>query len=46
MAIAIIIAGLVGSSSLILRAHEPADIYGGYVVGFLAQFVAMSYLLG
>jgi len=46
MAIAIIIAGLVGSSRLILRAHEPADIYGGYVVGFLAQFVAMSYLLG
>jgi hypothetical protein len=46
LAIAILIAGLVGSSRLILGAHEPAEVYGGYVVGFLAQFVAMSYLLG
>lgn len=34
--IIIIIAGLVGSARLYLEAHSPAQIYVGYVVGFLA----------
>jgi hypothetical protein len=42
----LIAAGLVGSSRLILGAHEPNEIYGGYAIGFLAQFVALSYLAG
>lgn len=41
-----IMAGLVGTSRMLLAAHQPSDIYGGYFIGFLAQFVAMSYLLG
>jgi membrane-associated phospholipid phosphatase len=44
--LAVIAAGLVGSSRLILGAHEPNEIYGGYAIGFLAQFVALSYLAG
>jgi hypothetical protein len=41
---AILTAGLVGSSRLLLSAHEPVEIYGGYFIGFLSQFVAMNYL--
>jgi len=36
----LIIAGLVGSARLILKAHETSDVFGGYVVGLLGQFVA------
>jgi membrane-associated phospholipid phosphatase len=44
--LAVLVAGLVGSSRLILGAHEPNEIYGGYAIGFLAQFAALSYLAG
>jgi membrane-associated phospholipid phosphatase len=37
---AVIITGLVGTSRLILKAHTPDQVYGGYLVGFLAQIVA------
>ena len=33
----IVLAGLVGTARLILRAHELEDVFGGYVVGFLAM---------
>ncbi len=46
LVLAILIAGLSGTSRMLLAAHEPADIYGGYLIGFLAQFVALSYLYG
>ena len=36
--------GLVGTARLILGAHNISDIYGGYVVGFFAQFIALQYL--
>ena len=36
--------GLVGTARLILGAHNSSDIYGGYVVGFFAQFIALQYL--
>jgi len=42
--ITIVIAGLVGTSRLILKAHQPIDLYGGYLVGFLTQFVALRFL--
>ncbi|MCP4439039.1 MAG: phosphatidic acid phosphatase [Aureispira sp.] len=41
---AIVACGLVGTSRLILSAHETSDIYGGYFIGFLAQFVALRFL--
>lgn len=35
--------GLVGTARLLLGAHKVSDVYGGYFVGFLAQFVAATY---
>ena len=46
LVLAILAAGLSGTSRMLLAAHEPADLYGGYLIGFLAQFVALSYLQG
>lgn len=40
----IIAAGLVGTARLVLKAHEPNDIYGGYFIGFVSQFVAITAL--
>ena len=39
----ILLAGLVGTSRLRLKAHEPIDVYGGYLVGFAAQFIALRF---
>ncbi len=36
----ILAAGLVGSSRLILNAHTPREIFGGYSVGFFCMFLA------
>ena len=41
---AILIAGLVGTARLALQAHEPMDLYGGYLVGFASQFLALRFL--
>lgn len=38
----ILITGLIGTSRLILEAHNRQDIYGGYIVGFSAQLVAFQ----
>lgn len=40
----IIIAGLIGTARLILKAHDRQDIYGGYVVGFSTQLIAYQIL--
>ena len=40
----ILACGLVGTSRMILGAHNSSDIYGGYFVGFLCQFVALNYM--
>ncbi|MCB0586945.1 MAG: hypothetical protein KDD06_16685 [Phaeodactylibacter sp.] len=42
--ITILVAGLVGTSRLVLKAHEPMDLYGGYLVGFASQFLALRFL--
>lgn len=40
----ILMAGLVGTCRLVLDAHEPSDLYGGYLVGFITQFIALRFL--
>lgn len=40
----IVMAGIVGSARLLLQAHEPLDLYGGYLVGFASQFIALRFL--
>ena len=40
-----LIAGLVGTSRLLLNAHESIDLYGGYLVGLASQFVAFQILM-
>lgn len=42
--IVILLAGLVGTSRLFLQAHEPRDLYGGYFVGFVTQFIALRFM--
>lgn len=42
---ALILAGCIGSFRLILGAHEPIDLWGGYLVGFVAQFIAARFIL-
>jgi membrane-associated phospholipid phosphatase len=39
----ILVCGIVGTSRLILDAHEPKDLYGGYLVGLATQFIALSF---
>lgn len=41
----LVIAGIIGTSRLLLKAHIPSDIYGGYIVGFAAQIIAMRILI-
>lgn len=40
----IVIAGLVGTARMFLHAHTPQELYGGYAVGFLTQFIALRFL--
>jgi membrane-associated phospholipid phosphatase len=40
----ILACGLVGTSRMILGSHNSSDIYGGYFVGFLCQFIALNYM--
>ncbi|MEM1214310.1 MAG: hypothetical protein AAGJ82_01400 [Bacteroidota bacterium] len=42
--VAIVLAGAVGTARLLLRAHEPNEIYGGYLIGFSAQIFAFVYV--
>lgn len=41
----IMLSGIVGSSRLILRAHSSSEIYTGYALGLLSQFVALKWLI-
>lgn len=40
IALAVILAGLVGTARLALGAHTPADLYRGYAAGFVAMLLA------
>ena len=42
--VAIVLAGLVGTARMVLGAHTPPELYGGYMVGFLTQFIALRFL--
>jgi membrane-associated phospholipid phosphatase len=41
----VICAGLVGTARRLLGAHEPADIYGGYMIGFFSIFFALRFFM-
>lgn len=41
--IAIVLAGLTGTARLILKAHQPRDVFGGYLVGIVGMLVAMQF---
>lgn len=43
--IVIIIAGLVGSSRLVLKAHTDRELYYGYMVGILSQIIAYRFFM-
>jgi membrane-associated phospholipid phosphatase len=38
----IIVAGVVGSARVALGAHEPKEVFLGYLVGFTGQFIAFN----
>jgi len=38
----IVLAGLIGSARLLLKAHKTDDLYGGYIVGIIAQLAAFN----
>lgn len=40
ISLALLVAGVVGTSRLIVQGHSPAEIYAGFVVGALAQVIA------
>ncbi len=40
-----VLAGGVGSARMYLGAHRPADLWGGYLIGFAAQLVAARFIL-
>jgi membrane-associated phospholipid phosphatase len=42
--LAIMLAGFTGTARLMLKAHEPTDVFGGYVVGIGTQFLAPAVL--
>jgi membrane-associated phospholipid phosphatase len=41
--VGLLVCGLVGTARLLLGAHKTSDIYGGYFVGFVTQFIAITY---
>lgn len=40
MIIVFLLSGAIGTARLYLKAHKPDEIYGGYIVGILAQMIA------
>ena len=40
----IVIAGLVGTARLLLKAHTTEQVYLGYFIGFACQFIALNFL--
>ena len=44
--VVLLIAGLIGTSRLVLNAHTRQDIYGGYIIGLSTQLIAFQILSG
>ncbi|MEM1325879.1 MAG: hypothetical protein AAGI23_07995 [Bacteroidota bacterium] len=44
LGLAVLMAGLVGTARLQLKAHVIQDLYGGYLIGFLSQFIALRFI--
>lgn len=44
--VVLIACGAVATARRVLTFREPSDIYGGFFIGFLAQFVSLSILAG
>lgn len=42
--VTILLAGLVGTARQTLHKYELTDLYGGYLVGLMAQFIALRFL--
>lgn len=42
--IVVLLAGLVGTARQVLYDYHPTDLYGGYLVGFLAQVIALRFI--
>jgi hypothetical protein len=43
--VSVILAGLVGSMRLWLGAHRPIELYAGFALGLLSQFMALKFLI-
>lgn len=43
--LSLFLAGLVGTARLFLEAHDPMDLYGGYLIGFASQLIAARFIL-
>lgn len=43
VALALVLAGVVGVARLALKGHTPMQLYAGYLVGFVSQFVALKF---
>ncbi len=43
IALIIFMAGLVGTSRLVLKAHEPFEVYLGFVIGLVCEYCALRY---
>jgi len=40
----ILLAGIVGTARLVLNAHTPGQLYGGFFIGVASQFIALAVL--
>ena len=43
--ICLLIAGLVGTSRLLLKAHSPRELYTGFILGLLCHYIALKILV-
>lgn len=41
--LSLLVAGLVGSARLILKAHTPSQVYAGFAIGVICQIVALYF---
>jgi membrane-associated phospholipid phosphatase len=41
--LSLLVAGLIGSSRLVLRAHTPSEVYTGFIVGVVCQLVVLYF---